>query len=71
MARPNNKQETKPLEIALPKAVHDYLGYLAANSVLGASANAVAAYILTSRLEEMLRDREHERPPPRIPDDDD
>jgi len=67
MARPANKQETKSLEIAVPQALHDYLGFLAANTVLGASESAVASYVLTKQLEEMLRTGFHTISVPRNP----
>lgn len=54
MARPTNKQETRSLEITVPQSLYDYLGFLATNTILGASENAVAAYVLTKQLEEML-----------------
>ena len=67
MARPANKQETRSLEIAVPQALYDYLGYLAANTILGASENTVASFILAKQLEEMLRSGFHNISVPRNP----
>ena len=65
MARPANKQETKTLEIAVPIRLYEYLGFLAANSVLGASENAIASYLLTKQLEDFLTSKFHENNTPR------
>lgn len=68
MARPTNKQPTQSLEISVPQALYDYLGFLAANTAYGASENAVALYILTRQIEEMLRADVHGIAIPRISD---
>ena len=40
--------------------LHDYLGILARETMLGASENDVAEYLLTQRLEQMRREIDHE-----------
>lgn len=60
MARPPNRQKTKSLEVSVPQSTYEYLGYLATHTMLGASENAVASYLLTRRLNKMLRARFHE-----------
>ncbi len=70
MARPKNKAETRSLTLSVPIRLHDYLNYLARNSILGASESEVAGFLLTQQVTTMLRDGFHnlsipdpERPP--------
>jgi hypothetical protein len=59
--RPQNLAETKSITISVPQRLHDYLALLAYKSVLGGSAADVAAYILKSRVSEMIDQKFHER----------
>ncbi len=61
------KGPTKPIRIVVSARLQAYLGYLSRHTILGASENDVAAYILTQRLEEMLATKYHETEVP--PDD--
>jgi len=65
--RPPNKAGTKAISVTVPQRLYDYLTYLAQTTVLGASESDVAAYILTSRVMEMLRDKFHEMEIPNLP----
>lgn len=60
MARPRNKAETRSLTVSVPARLHDYLGHLARNSVLGASESEVASFLLTQQVMAMLRDGFHD-----------
>jgi hypothetical protein len=62
-----NKGGTKAISVTVPQRLYDYLTYLAQTTVLGASESDIAAYILTSRVMEMLRDRFHETEIPTLP----
>lgn len=55
------KQPTITIRIAVSSRLHAYLGVLARNTMLGASENDVAAYVLTHRLDEMLAENYHEK----------
>ena len=44
----------------MPIRLHDYLGYLARNSILGASESEVASFLLTQQVMAMLRDCFHD-----------
>jgi hypothetical protein len=59
MARPKNKAETRSLTLSVPIRLHDYLNYLARNSILGASESEVASFLLTQQVMTMLRDGFH------------
>ena len=61
------KGPTKSIRIVVSAKLHAYLGYLSRHTMLGASENDVAAYILTRRLEEMLAANYHKT---EIPPDD-
>ena len=65
MARPRNKAETRTLTVSVPARLHEYLGHLAQNSILGASESEVASFLLTQQVMAMLRDGFHDL---RIPD---
>jgi len=67
MARPQHKQETKPFEISVPITLYEFLGYLAAHSHFGASEGAVAVYLLTKQIDEMIRTGAHNLQLPRAP----
>jgi len=60
MARPRNKAETRTLTVSVPARLHEYLGHLAQNSILGASESEVASFLLTQQVMAMLRDGFHD-----------
>jgi hypothetical protein len=41
--------------------MHKYLGFLARNTVLGHKETDVARFLLTERIKEMIRRKEHEK----------
>lgn len=59
MARPENEGETRTFEVTISLKYYDYLRLLARDKGIGATANAVAAYLLTQRIESMLREEYH------------
>jgi hypothetical protein len=71
MARPRNKAETRTVTVSVPARLHDYLGHLARNSVLGASESEVASFLLTKQVMAMLRDGFHDLQIPEVPGDSD
>jgi hypothetical protein len=66
MPRPQNKQETKTLELSVPIALYEYLGHLATHTQLGPSENAIALLLLTQALVGLQREKFHELPLPRV-----
>jgi hypothetical protein len=67
MARPRNKAETRTLTVSVPARLHEYLGHLARNSILGASESEVASFLLTQQVMAMLRDGFHDLHVPEVP----
>jgi hypothetical protein len=53
--------KAKPLDFRVSPVLYKYLTYLAENTVLGAKETDVARAILTERLNEMIRTKEHEK----------
>ena len=53
--------KTVLIRMRVSPALHAYLGALARNTMLGASENDVAEYLLTQRLEQMRSENYHER----------
>lgn len=47
------KLKTVPMRLSVSPNLFEYLGYLSRNTLLGASENDVAEYLLTQRLEAM------------------
>ena len=68
MVRPSHDGETHSFEVTLSVEYFEYLRVLARKKGLGPSANAVAAYLLTQRIEEMLREKYHDLDIPRLDD---
>lgn len=62
------KKETEPLRIVVSARLRTYLTILKKKTMLGASENDVAAYLLTQRLEAMLKEKYHVKNT--VPDDD-
>lgn len=56
MAKPVNLQDTRPLELSVPLALHAYLAHLATHTPLGANPNDVARYLLTERIDQLMRE---------------
>jgi hypothetical protein len=54
-----NRQETRPLQITVPKVVFDDLVTLATRSPLGATEHAVAAAIIAREIERMQKAGEY------------
>lgn len=52
---PPKKEDTATLRVAVSWRLHEYLGWLSRNTMLGASENDVARYILTEALTEMRK----------------
>jgi hypothetical protein len=51
MAERPRKPKTKPIRMKVSPNLHEYLGVLAQETLLGASENDVASYLLTERLQ--------------------
>ncbi len=56
MVRPSSEGKTHTFGVTISLKYYEYLRLLARDKGLGASANAVAAYLLTQKIEEMLRE---------------
>jgi hypothetical protein len=65
----DTEDRSKPLEFRVSGLLHRYLGYLSRNTVLGQNETAVARALLTERLNDMIRTKEHLRLKP--PEDED
>ena len=57
----DNDDKSEPLAFRVSKPMHKYLTYLSRNTVLGHKETDVARYLLTERLLEMIRKKEHEK----------
>jgi hypothetical protein len=60
------KEETVLIRMQVSVKLYSYLRSLRRRSILGASENDIAKYLLTQRLEEMIAEKYHETqaPPP-------
>jgi hypothetical protein len=54
------KEETITIRVAVSKNVYAYLRLLRRRSVLGASENDIAKYLLTQCIEQMIKEKYHE-----------
>jgi hypothetical protein len=61
MAGAPTKEETVPIRMVVSKRVYAYLRLLRNRSVLGASENDIAGYLLTQRIEQMIAEKYHEK----------
>jgi hypothetical protein len=61
MASPPKTPKTVLIRMRVSPNLYAYLGILARDTMLGASENDVAEYLLTQRLEEMEAAKYHER----------
>jgi hypothetical protein len=59
--RKAEKKDTKPLRIVVSAQLRAYLTILSKKTLIGASENDVASYLLTQRLEAMLKEKYHEK----------
>ncbi len=59
MPRGPNEGESHNFDVTISLKYFDYLRLLARDKGLGPTANAVAAYLLTQKIEEMLREKYH------------
>jgi len=67
---PDDKRDkSEPLEFRVSGPLHKYLGFLARNTVLGHKETDVARALLTQRLNDMIKTKEHLKLKP--PEDDD
>jgi len=55
MARPENKQDSRPLSITLPLALYEHLTALATKSHLGANESDVAVALIAAQVDERER----------------
>ncbi len=65
MASPPKKPKTVLIRMRVSPNLHAYLGILARDTMLGASENDVAEYLLTQRLEQMQSENYHSRKIPK------
>jgi hypothetical protein len=56
--------KTKPLDFRVSHVLYNYLTYLAENTVLGPKETDVARALLTERLNQMIKAKEHEKMKP-------
>jgi len=56
-----DKDGSIPVPMNVSKVVYEYLTYLARNTTLGHKETDVARFLLTERLNEMVRTKEHEK----------
>ena len=52
-------EKSEPLAFRVSPELHRYLGFLSRNTVLGHKETDVARYLLTERLNDMIRTKEH------------
>jgi hypothetical protein len=64
MAGAPKKEKTELIRMRVSANLYAYLTHLKGNTMLGASENDVALYLLTARLEEMRQKEYRERPLP-------
>lgn len=62
-------EKSEPLAFRVSQPLYRYLGYLSRNTVLGHKETDVARALLTERLNQMIRTKEHLKLKP--PEDDD
>jgi hypothetical protein len=55
------KDGSVPLPISVSQALYGYLGYLSRHTQLGQKETDVARFLLTERLNQMVRTKEHEK----------
>ncbi len=56
-----DKDGSVPLPISVSQALYRYLGYLSRNTTLGQKETDVARFLLTERLNHMIRTKEHDK----------
>lgn len=61
MAGAPTKEETILVRMSVPKRLYGYLRLLRRKSVLGASENDIALFLLTQRIEQLIAEKYHEK----------
>jgi hypothetical protein len=61
MAKASKEPKSVLIRMRVSPNLYAYLGILARDTMLGASENDVAEYVLTQRLEQMEHEKYHER----------
>jgi hypothetical protein len=61
MVKAVRKEKSRPIRMAVSPTLFAYLTVLRQRTMLGASENDVAKYILTQRLEQMRAENYHEK----------
>ncbi len=63
--------KSEPLDFRVSAVLYKYLGYLAKHTTLGQKETDVARFLLTERLNDMVRTKEHDKlkPPQDSPDE--
>lgn len=64
-SEPDKEEKSVLIRMRVSRQLYTYLSVLSRNSILGASENDVAEYLLTQRLEAMLIADYHEKKVPR------
>lgn len=62
------KKPTKPIRMPVSARLYEYLTWLSQNTMLGASENDVATYLLTQKAEELRQSGFHDPDPPKTDD---
>jgi hypothetical protein len=57
----SDDDKSELLAFRISKPMHKYLVFLSRNTVLGHKETDVARYLLTERLKEMIRTKEHDK----------
>jgi hypothetical protein len=65
MPRGPNEGDSHNFDVTISLKYFDYLRFLARDKGLGATANAVAAYLLTQKIESMIHEGYHKIDIPR------
>ena len=68
MPRGPNEGQTHNFDVTLSVEYYEHLRLLARKKGIGATANAVAAYLLTQRIEQMLAEKYHNTEIPKLDD---
>jgi hypothetical protein len=56
----DDDEKPQSVDIRVSAKLYEYLGFLSRNTILGQKETDVARAVLTSRLEQMLREKYHE-----------
>jgi hypothetical protein len=61
MRMADGDQKGPHVDITISDKLHEYLGFLSRHTILGRKESDVARAVLTSRLEQMLEEKYHEK----------